>query len=288
MDKIFDFIDKSSAVYVKELQALLRQPSITAHNDGIEEAAATVKNLLQQISRHVEAIQLNQSKAPLLYAEISGETKRTVLFYSYYDVRPPGSLNEWSHQPFSATIDGGKIYARGAADNKGDLVARIKAVEAFIKIRKKPPLSVKFVVEGESGIGSPTLISTADLCPEMFRADACIWATGSRDDEGRLEVTFTDNRRPENCDSPSEIVNTVCEAVTEFYRRKPVVLSASAKTSPIIQIVSDGGTPAVGLSIANRDSRAGGSNENINTADFVDGIKLAAIIMQKLSGIQEI
>lgn len=287
MDKIFDFIDKSSALYVKELQALLRQPSITAHKDSIEETAATVKNLLKRISRNVDAIQLDQGSAPILYAEISGETDKTVLFYNYYDVRPPGSLDEWDYQPFGATIDGGKIYARGAADNKGDLVVRMKAVEAFIKVREKPPLTVKFVVEGEAGIGSPTLASVAAGRPEMFRADACIWATGSRDDEGRLELTFTDRRRLTNCDSRSEIAGIVCEAVTEFYQRKPVILPDSQKISPIIQIVSEQGIPTVGLSVANRDSRAHGSDENINTADFVDGIKLTAIIMQELSGSQK-
>jgi len=288
MDKIFNFIDKSSALYVRELQALLRQPSITAHKDDIEETAATVKNLLKRISRNVEAIQLGQNSAPILYAEISGEADKTVLFYNYYDVQPPGSPDEWNYQPFGATIDGGKIYARGAADNKGNLVARMKAVEAFIKIREKPPLTVKFVVEGEVNIGSPTLASVAARRPEMFQADVCIWATGSRDDEGRLELTLTGNRHLTNCDARSEIAGIVCEAVTEFCQRKPVILPDAAKINPIIQIVSEQGIPTVGLSVANRDSRANGSDENINTADFVDGIKLTAIIMQELSGSQKI
>jgi acetylornithine deacetylase/succinyl-diaminopimelate desuccinylase-like protein len=90
MDKVFDFIDKSSAIYVKELQALLRQPSISACNDGIRESADIVKNLLHEISRNVEVIQLHQDSAPLLYAEISGETEKTVLFYNYYNVRASG------------------------------------------------------------------------------------------------------------------------------------------------------------------------------------------------------
>ncbi|NLJ59907.1 MAG: M20/M25/M40 family metallo-hydrolase [Firmicutes bacterium] len=284
MDKVFDFIDKSSAIYVKELQALLRQPSISACNDGIRESADIVKNLLHEISRNVEVIQLHQDSAPLLYAEISGETEKTVLFYNYYNVRPPGSLGEWAYQPFGATIDGGKIYARGAADNKGDLVARMKAVEAFIKIREVPPLRVKFIVEGEAEIGSPTLMSVASHRPEMFHADVCILAKGSRDNEGRLELTLTDLRHLRDHDSESGIRDAVCEAVHEFYQRNPVVLFGSTELSPMIQIVSQKGIPAVSFGIANQDSRAHDSDENINTADFVDGIKLTAIIMQKLSG----
>lgn len=283
MEKVFDFIDKSGAIYVKELQELLRQPSISTDPDGIMETVAIVKGLLEGISRHVEIIQPYQGGAPILYAKISGETGKTIVFYNHYDVRPPGPLSEWDYLPFSATIDAGKIYARGAADGKGDLVARMKAVEAFIKIREAPTLTVKFIVEGEAGIGSPTLLRVASHRPDMFRADTCIYTAGSRDDEGRLELTLTDSPRLTGDGSESDIARVVSEAVTDFYQRNPVVLRDSDNISPVVQTISRLGIPAVGLSIANNDSRAASSNENINTADFVDGIKLTAVIMQKLS-----
>jgi acetylornithine deacetylase/succinyl-diaminopimelate desuccinylase-like protein len=283
MDKIFDHVDKSSAIYVKELQALLRQPSVSDDSDGIKKTAAVVKNLLEDISSNVEIIQPNRDRAPILYAEISGETDKTVLFYNYYDVRSSGPFSDWDYEPFSATIDAGKIYARGAADNKGDLVARVKAVEAFIKIRQAPPLTVKFIVEGEAEIGSPALVWVASHRPEIFRADACIWTAGSRDDEGRLELTLMNHTRLTDGDSESQIAGLVCEAVTEFYKRNPVVRINSDNMSPVVQIISKRGIPLVGLSIANNDSRAASSNENINTADFVDGIKLTAVIMRNLA-----
>jgi len=283
MDKIFDHIDKSGSIYVKELQALLRQPSVSADNDGIIETAAIVKDLLEGISQHVEVIQPSQGRAPILYTEISGETGKTILFYNYYDVKSPGPLGDWDYQPFGATVDAGKIYARGAADSKGDLVARVKAVEAFIKIREAPPLTVKFIVEGEAEIGSPTLVWVASHRPEILRADACIWTAGNRDDDGRLELTFADPTRPANGNSESQIASLVCEAVTDFYKRNPQVLIDSDNLSPVAQIISQQGIPLVGLSIANNDSRAASSNENINTADFVDGIKLTAVIMHKLA-----
>ncbi|NLB74189.1 MAG: M20/M25/M40 family metallo-hydrolase [Firmicutes bacterium] len=284
MEKVFDFIDKSGAIYVKELQELLRQPSISTDPDGIMETVAIVKGLLEGISRHVEIIQPYQGGAPILYAKISGETGKTIVFYNHYDVRPPGPLSEWDYLPFSATIDAGKIYARGAADGKGDLVARVKAVEAFIKVREALPLTVKFIVEGEARIGSPALVWVASRRQEIFHADACIYATGSRDDEGRLELTFANHTRPANSDSESQIASLVCDAVTEFYQRDPLVSLGSRNINPVIRIVSQLGIPPVGLSIANNDSRAADSNENINTADFVDGIKLTAAIMHKLAG----
>jgi acetylornithine deacetylase/succinyl-diaminopimelate desuccinylase-like protein len=117
----------------------------------------------------------------------------------------------------------------------------------------------------------------------MFRADTCIYTAGSRDDEGRLELTLTDSPRLTGDGSESDIARVVSEAVTDFYQRNPVVLRDSDNISPVVQTISRLGIPAVGLSIANNDSRAASSNENINTADFVDGIKLTAVIMQKLS-----
>jgi acetylornithine deacetylase/succinyl-diaminopimelate desuccinylase-like protein len=283
MEKVFDFIDKSSAIYVRELQALLRKPSVSADNEALKETAAMVKDLLQGISCNVEVIQPKRGRAPILYAKVSGDADKTLLFYNYYDVRSPGPLSEWDYQPFNAIIDAGKIYARGAADGKGDLVARMKAVEAFIKIREAPTLTVKFIVEGEAGIGSPTLLRVASHRPDMFRADTCIYTAGSRDDEGRLELTLTDSPRLTGDGSESDIARVVSEAVTGFYQRNPVVLRDSDNISPVVQTISRLGIPAVGLSIANNDSRAASSNENINTADFVDGIKLTAVIMQKLS-----
>ena len=287
MEKVFDFIDKSGAQYVKELQVLLGQPSISVHNDGIEETVAIVKKLLQDISPNVEVIVPGKKSAPILCAEISGETKKTILFYNHYDVRPPATIDEWKYQPFGGTIDGGKIYASGAADNKGDLMARIKAIEALIKIKETLPLTVKFIIEGEAESGSPTLADVVSLRPELLHADLCISATGSSDDEGRLELTIMNNQCPDCPNRKADIISAVAEAVTEFHQRSPVVLSSSAKSSPMLEAVSKLGIPVIGLGIANRGSRVHGSDENINTADFLDGIKLIAFIMQKLSGSDE-
>jgi hypothetical protein len=288
MEKILDFIDKSSSIYVRNLQALLKKPSVPVDIKGIEETAAVVKELLLGISHNVEVIQPKRGSAPILYTRISGETDKTILFYSYYDVRPPGPLSEWDYQPFGATIDAGKIYARGAADNKGDFMARVKAVEAFIKIKEAPPLTVKFITEGEAKIGSPTLLRIASHRPEIFRADICIYSAGSRDDEGRPQLTLRNRSRLAGGDWESEIACIVSEVVSEFYQRNPVIISSSDNVSPVVEMISQLDIPLVGLSIANNDSREASSNENINTADFVDGIKLIAVIMQRLSACKQV
>ncbi|MEW5865553.1 MAG: M20/M25/M40 family metallo-hydrolase [Bacillota bacterium] len=189
MRRVFDYIDEHSSEYVRELQTLLRQPSISAQGKGVEDTAKMVEEMLKAIGANVSVL-CAEGASPLVCAEIRGETDRVLLFYNHYDVQPPEPLDRWSHDPFGAEIDAGRIYARGAADNKGDLVARVKAIEALLSVKGKLPVTVKFIAEGEEEIGSPNLERFARQHPEFFRADACIWETGSRDQEGRLELTL--------------------------------------------------------------------------------------------------
>ncbi|MCR4402141.1 MAG: M20/M25/M40 family metallo-hydrolase [Firmicutes bacterium] len=189
MKDVFDYVDKHAPEFVRDLQTLLRQPSISAQNKGVEDTARMVERMFSSVGARVQVLRIGGA-APLVTAEIPGAQERTLLFYNHYDVQPPEPLDAWRHDPFGAEIDGGRIYARGAADNKGDLAARVRAAEAFIKVRGELPVTLKFVVEGEEEIGSPTLDRYAKEHPEAFRADACVWETGSRDEEGRLEVTL--------------------------------------------------------------------------------------------------
>ncbi len=189
MDRVFDYVDGHASEYVRNLQALVRQPSISARGEGIAETAEMVRDALGAIGAEVEVLRM-EGAAPLICAEIAGESSRTILFYNHYDVQPPEPMEAWRHGPFAAEIDGGRVYGRGTADNKGDLLARINAVDALRRAAGSLPATVKFVVEGEEEVGSPNLESYASRHPERFRADACIWETGGRDREGRLEITL--------------------------------------------------------------------------------------------------
>jgi len=189
MTEVFDYVDRHGARFVRELQDLVRQPSVSAQAKGVDEAARTVERMLSSLGARVQVFR-KEGAAPLVTAEIPGEQEKTLLFYNHYDVQPPEPLDRWHHDPFGAEIEGGKMFGRGTADNKGDLVARVKAVEALLAVRGKLPLTVKFVAEGEEEIGSPALDDYAREHPEVFRADACIWETGGREEDGRLEVTL--------------------------------------------------------------------------------------------------
>ncbi|MGE5586456.1 MAG: M20/M25/M40 family metallo-hydrolase [Bacillota bacterium] len=189
MNEVFDYVDRHASEFVRELQGFLRQPSISAQGKGVEDAARVVERMFSSLGATVQVLRAGEA-APLVTAEIPGGGERTLLFYNHYDVQPPEPLDRWQHDPFGAEIDGGKVYARGVADNKGDLVARVKAVQALLDTRGSLPVTVKFVAEGEEEIGSPNLERYAREHPEVFRADACIWETGGRDEEGRLEITL--------------------------------------------------------------------------------------------------
>jgi len=110
--------------------------------------------------------------------------------YSHYDEQPVGHLSEWSVGPFAATIVDGKLYARGAANSKGDLAARLGAVEAYQKTFGKLPVALRFFIEGEDGLGSASLYRFAAENPEMLAAQGCIWDEGYKDTKERPVISL--------------------------------------------------------------------------------------------------
>ncbi len=124
----------------------------------------------------------------MVYGELSGTGPRTLMLYNHYDVQPPEPLDLWQHEPFGAEIADGRIWAHGVADNKGNLVARLCAADAWLAVRGEMPLTLKFVFEGEEETGSPHLGHFADEYHALFAADGCIWEAGYKDLHGRLQI----------------------------------------------------------------------------------------------------
>jgi acetylornithine deacetylase/succinyl-diaminopimelate desuccinylase-like protein len=183
MQDIFDHIDQHADEYVERLQTLCRQPSIAAQDEGMAETADMVAASLRRIGADVRT--LPTGGFPVVYGAIPGRSSKTLSFYDHYDVQPPDPLELWDSPPFAAEVRDGRIWARGVADNKGNLMARICAVEAFQEVRGELPLNVKFVVEGEEEIGSPNLPAFAEAHADLLAADGCIWEAGYKDTRGR-------------------------------------------------------------------------------------------------------
>jgi len=185
MKDVFGYIDEHREQFIERVQWLCRQPSIAAQNVGIREAAQMVGQLMEQIGLRTEFYATEG--APVVYG-VAGSGSRTLLIYNHYDVQPPEPLNEWVSPPFSGEIRDGKLYARGAADNKGNLVARLCAVEAWLRTRGALPLTVKFVVEGEEEVSSAHLHQFVREHRDLIQADGCLWEAGGKDIQENLGI----------------------------------------------------------------------------------------------------
>ncbi len=188
LEPVLKTVDANKGLYLEWLQTLLRQPSVAAQNRGMRETAALVESLLGEIGLTHEL--LPTSGFPVVYGEAPGRSAKTLSFYNHYDVQPEDPLELWETDPFGAEVRSGRLYARGAADNKGNLVARLAAVHAYRQAHGELPLHVKFIVEGEEEIGSPHLHEIAERHADKLQADGCIWEFGYKEPGGRLQVSL--------------------------------------------------------------------------------------------------
>lgn len=179
------YIEQHMDEFVADLQAFLRIPSVSAQGgQPILDAAEWLKQRMEKAGISVQVFSVDGGH-PVIYGEIQGEGDETLLNYNHYDVQPPDPLEEWHSDPFAAEIRDGVLYARGVADNKGSLLSRIHAVEAYKAVYGKLPVTVKFLFEGEEEIGSPNLAAFVEAHKDLLRANACIWENAYKDDHGR-------------------------------------------------------------------------------------------------------
>jgi acetylornithine deacetylase/succinyl-diaminopimelate desuccinylase-like protein len=185
LEKVYNHIDANWRNFVRNLVQLVRQPSVSARGEGIEECAKMVEEMMKSIGFSTMVIREAEGN-PIVYGEIkSRSSQKTLLFYDHYDVQPPEPIEEWICDPYGGEIRDGKIYGRGVADNKGNLVSRLKAIQSFLETVGDVPVNIKFVVEGEEETGSLHLASVIQKRRDLFSADAAIWEFGGTDRKGR-------------------------------------------------------------------------------------------------------
>ena len=191
LQPVFDYIDAHAAEFVERLRTLCRQPSVSAQNLGLLETAVMVESLARAVGAQTQRIELDGGP-PIIYGVLPGDATRTLQLYDHYDVQPPEPLDLWQHEPFAADIADGHIWARGVSDNKGNLVARLCALEAYQATLGRLPLRVTLVFEGEEEVGSPHLhqFTNSTRGAELLRADACIWEAGYKDPAGRPTIAL--------------------------------------------------------------------------------------------------
>jgi acetylornithine deacetylase/succinyl-diaminopimelate desuccinylase-like protein len=182
-------IEDSKNNLLDELKEFLRMPSVSAQvalggGDGasFRGCAEWVRAKLEDAS--AEARLIETEGHPVVYAEV-GDGERTLLSYGHYDVQPPEPLELWESEPFEPAIREGSIFARGVADDKGDVMARIQALRLYQEEFGPLPFKLRFLIEGEEEVGSPSLPGFVRTNKELLSADACLWEASWKDEAGR-------------------------------------------------------------------------------------------------------
>jgi acetylornithine deacetylase/succinyl-diaminopimelate desuccinylase-like protein len=166
----------------------LARPSVSATAEGIAEMGQRVLARLRQAGARAELVESGVSH-PAVIGEIGGGP-RTVLFYDHYDVQPPGDPAAWTSPPWQPTLRDGRLYGRGVADDKGELLARIHAVEAWQAANGPLPLRVRYLIEGAHEIGSPGLREIVAANRDRLTADATLSEGTGRDEQGNVTINL--------------------------------------------------------------------------------------------------
>jgi len=174
MQQVLTYIEANRDRYLTELKEFLAIPSVssqTDHTADMRRCAEWIAQELQKIGmQHIQI--MNTPGHPVVFGEWLGAHGRpTVLLYGHYDVQPVDPVDLWTTPPFVATIRDGNLYARGSTDDKGQIFAHFKALEAYMKNAGGLPMNVKIIVEGEEEIGSEHLDDFVKQHKDLLKAD---------------------------------------------------------------------------------------------------------------------
>jgi len=178
MAEIKDFIKGSEERYITELKHFLGYPSISTNPENKKD----VLECAEYLRSHMESIGMQNAKVyptkghPVVYSEWlnAGADKPTVLIYGHYDVQPVDPLELWTSPPFEAEIRGENIFARGSADDKGQVFIHLKAIEAHLSQNGSLPVNIKLLIEGEEEIGSAHLGDFIKDNVELLKCDVIV------------------------------------------------------------------------------------------------------------------
>src|SRR5690625_208666 len=177
-EEVLSYINQHREQLLQRLQAFLTIPSVStdsSYKQDVQEAAYFVQYYLAEIG--FDTIEeIPTSNHPIVYAAYNkaGVNAPTVLFYGHYDVQPVDPIEEWDSDPFTPEIRDGRIYARGAGDDKGQVFMHLAVFEAFMKTKGAIPVNVKVCIEGEEEIGSENLYNVLNENKEKFQADFAV------------------------------------------------------------------------------------------------------------------
>jgi acetylornithine deacetylase/succinyl-diaminopimelate desuccinylase-like protein len=187
------FIDDNIERFQEELFELLRIPSVSTdseHTGDVNKAAQFLVNQLNNTG--LDDVTLHETEGhPIITAKRCPHKDRpTVLIYGHYDVQPSDPDHLWNTPPFEPTIKDGRVYARGASDDKGQSFTHIKAVESYMKTGTELPVNVKFILEGEEEIGSPNLIPFIKNNKDLLSCDMVLISDTAMFGKNQPSITY--------------------------------------------------------------------------------------------------
>jgi acetylornithine deacetylase/succinyl-diaminopimelate desuccinylase-like protein len=188
-----EYIDGKRDAHLNELFDFLRIPSVSTkaeHKPDIERAARWVADKLRAAG--ISTVEIVPTEMhPLVYGEsLEAPGKPTVLFYGHYDVQPAEPLNLWTSPAFEPTVRNGNLFARGTADDKGQVHIHLKALESLKQLHGKLPINVKVLIEGEEEVGSVSLWKYVEQNKKKLAADALIVSDTSMLAPGVPSITY--------------------------------------------------------------------------------------------------
>jgi acetylornithine deacetylase/succinyl-diaminopimelate desuccinylase-like protein len=193
LDRVEAYIDAHFDRFLAELQELCRIPSIGGDAEGMAQAERWLFDKYLRMGLSVQTLDVGDSH-PFVLGEEPGP-RRSVLFWNHYDIANftnpvvyPADPAE--RGPFSGDIVDGKLYARGSTDDKGTLLARVHAVEAWKAVTGRSPVSVKFLTVGKRTVAGPNWAQFLETYHHLLAADCCIWEAGAKDEQERQVITL--------------------------------------------------------------------------------------------------
>lgn len=188
-DTLNAYLDQHANEAQSLLEQLCSQPSVAAQNLGIAEMATLMESLLGSTGFSTQRLYADGAP-PAIYGELRGRSSYTLLLYNHYDVQPAEPLDLWLSPPYEPTVRDGKLYARGVADNKSEIAARLSAIHALRTTYGELPISIRWIIEGEEEVGSPHFEAIAKKYASLLQADGALWEGAGFNDEERLGITL--------------------------------------------------------------------------------------------------
>lgn len=190
LDAVYAAIDRERERFVGDLQRVVRQPSMSSQGIGVRECAELLVAMMGDLG--IDARVMETAGLPVVFGEIRSPLPDapTLVIYNHYDVQPPEPLDEWHYPPFGAELHDGIIYGRGATDAKGNLLAHLKAIDAFRVAGAPLPCNIKFLFDGEEESGSPSLPAFVAEHTALLAADAALSFDGGFDADDRPHIGF--------------------------------------------------------------------------------------------------